>query len=443
MMASLTPEQAQSGRYGPVERGTLTRKFSTKEETKGERSNLQIGLVRPRELPAEGIYHIAISEVTGTENYQPLERGAGRTFAIASVLDLGLRMLESPRGRDALEILASHAIRVWHRKAANESPTIGVYQQYQAEQVSAVAAVSEYLHRIRARFPAVRLDRTNRFQAGDRNASHWQQYYHHHRHPHYAAEAFHFSTPSRTAAPLERSSQFNPGAVTATLHLDGTLVDKLYQARVQADLARRRRDEAEQNLQAAIFRRLQFHAATGMAHHLCHLFVGFLRGFGGLGAAVTDDDVLRLVRRHDMGAEFEVLFFGGRPKMFTSQDTEGRCWGKSYLVKRRPHRRRTAVAVDQERIERYLRGDFSLPLLTSREERTRPVEQYRDVKQRYTASEGHEGRRKVPNMDVVAVKSQQQLSLPWDIKGQEYQMLRRACFDPSVRVVDLNGRFLV
>ena len=80
--------------------------------------------------------------------------------------------------------------------------------------------------------------------------------------------------------------------------------------------------------------------------------------------------------------------------------------------------------------------------MTNREERTRPVEQYRDVKQRYSASEGHEGRRKVTSIDVAAVKSQP-LSMPWDIKGQEYQMLRRACFDPSVRIVDLNGRFLV
>lgn len=51
------------------------------------------------QLPTEGIYQIVISEVLETGSTRPLVPGDSRTFTVAAVLDLGLRMLESPRGR--------------------------------------------------------------------------------------------------------------------------------------------------------------------------------------------------------------------------------------------------------------------------------------------------------------------------------------------------------
>jgi hypothetical protein len=73
-----------------------------------------------------------------------------------------------------------------------------------------------------------------------------------------------------------------------------------------------------------------------VTHHLCHLFVNFLRESEGLAHQVTDADLMRLVRRYDPGAEFEVEFFGGRPKLFIDQHgpREESYPGQSYVIKR-------------------------------------------------------------------------------------------------------------
>ena len=84
--------------YGPVDKQALSGGLS-----KSERGMLRIGLGRSeqwRRLPAEGLFQIVISEVLDSGATLPLERDGGRAFAVTSVLDLGLRMLESERGRD-------------------------------------------------------------------------------------------------------------------------------------------------------------------------------------------------------------------------------------------------------------------------------------------------------------------------------------------------------
>jgi len=61
-----------------------------------------MGLVKSeqwRRLPAEGLYQIVISEVLDNGKTYPLDRSGGRAFSVTSVLDLGLRMMESERGR--------------------------------------------------------------------------------------------------------------------------------------------------------------------------------------------------------------------------------------------------------------------------------------------------------------------------------------------------------
>jgi hypothetical protein len=83
--------------YGPVNKEVLSGRLS-----KSERGLLRMGLVRSeqwRRLPTEGLYQLVVSEVLDDGRTYPLERGGGRAFAVASVLDLGLRMLESERGR--------------------------------------------------------------------------------------------------------------------------------------------------------------------------------------------------------------------------------------------------------------------------------------------------------------------------------------------------------
>lgn len=84
--------------YGPVNKEALSRQLS-----RSERGLLRLGLVKPeqwRQQPTEALYQVVISEVLDDGQTQHLERGGGRAFAVAAVLDLGLRMLESPRGRD-------------------------------------------------------------------------------------------------------------------------------------------------------------------------------------------------------------------------------------------------------------------------------------------------------------------------------------------------------
>lgn len=95
-----------------------------------------------------------------------------------------------------------------------------------------------------------------------------------------------------------------------------------------------------------------------VTHHLCHLFVNFLREFEGLAGLVTDADFMRLVTRYDPGAEFEVDFFGGRPKLFIdhSGPREESYSGQSYVIKRGSDDRRMAAAVAKYKIESYLKG---------------------------------------------------------------------------------------
>lgn len=83
--------------YGPVDQQVLSNRMS-----KSERAMLRMGFVKSdqwRQLPTEGLFQIVISEVLDNGATYPLERGGGRAFAVTSVLDLGLRMLESARGR--------------------------------------------------------------------------------------------------------------------------------------------------------------------------------------------------------------------------------------------------------------------------------------------------------------------------------------------------------
>ncbi|KAK3382824.1 hypothetical protein B0T24DRAFT_602653 [Lasiosphaeria ovina] len=248
------------------------------------------------------------------------------------------------------------------------------------------------------------------------------------------------------SAPREQRLSFNPKAA-AVLHLDRELVDKLYQARLKADLARRRHDHVEQVVQTTRFRRLQFHASVGVAHHLCHLFVGFLRNFGGLAAEVADDDVLSLVAQYDAGSEFEAAFFGGCPKMFLDvaalfdQKYSRQSYvGRSYLVRseRDDKGRRTASAICQHMIDSYLQGDFSAPLLSDDEG---GFDDYRDLKDKYDLCGDRIRQRSVPNVDEAGPpKEGGKLSAPWNIVGTNYKLLRKSCFDPSVRIVDLYGQ---
>lgn len=102
-----------------------------------------------------------------------------------------------------------------------------------------------------------------------------------------------------------------------------------------------------------------------VTHHLCHLFVNFLRGSDDLLArGITDTDFLRLVRRYDPGAEFEIDFFGGRPKLFIDRSAaSGQSYeGQSYVIKRGRGGGRMAAVVAQYKIESYLKGGtFFLP----------------------------------------------------------------------------------
>jgi len=72
------------------------------------------------------------------------------------------------------------------------------------------------------------------------------------------------------------------------------------------------------------------------------------------------------------------------------------------------------------------------------------MERYQDVLRRHGGSkhetcqwnEGQTGTRRVAE---VGSYDQQAFSVPWDIQGVEYQMMKKACFDPSIRVVDPRG----
>ena len=90
-------------------------------------------------------------------------------------------------------------------------------------------------------------------------------------------------------------------------------------------------------------------------------------------------------------------------------------------------------------------ADFSVPLHTEVQGDVFPMERYQTVKRRHGIS-GHEScqwkegetgtRRRVAE---VGSADQHHLGVPWDIQGAEYQMLKKACFDPAARVVDPRG----
>ncbi|KAK3310709.1 uncharacterized protein B0T15DRAFT_46639 [Chaetomium strumarium] len=413
MAPFMTVERAHRS-YGPVDKEALAGRLS-----KSERGMLRMGLVKSeqwRQLPTEGLYQVVISEVLDDGATYPLERGGGRAFAVTCVLDLGLRMLESARGRSALESLAGKAIRVWRERP------LGPIRE--PASVDVPAAVDEFLRCVRHRFPAVKLDDRNGFCHEEEN------------------KKMPYSWVDELST-LEQS-KFNPKAA-AVLHLNWQLMEKLYWTRLKADVARRQRRDDEHQAETVRFHRLQFHLGAMVTHHLCHLFVNFLRQFEDLAYEVTDADFMRLVRRYDPGAEFEIDFFGGRPKLFVDYrgPRQESYAGQSYVIKRGRNGMRMAAAVAQYKIESYLRGDFSVPLLTEVEGDVFPMERYQDVKRRHGSSgqesqwrEGQTGSRRVAE---VGSADQQPLSVPWDIKGVEYQLVKRACFDPAIRIVDFKG----
>jgi hypothetical protein len=210
--------------------------------------------------------------------------------------------------------------------------------------VDVPTAVEEFLRCVRYRFPIVKLDDRNGFCCEEENKTMpyaWVDEY---------STLQHFS--------------FNPKAA-AVLHLNWQLVEKLYWTRLKSDIARRQRREDEQLGETARFHRLQFHLAAMVTHHLCHLFVNFLRESEELAGEVTDADFMRLVRRYDPGAEFEVEFFGGRPKLFVDHHgpRNESYPGQSYVIKRGANGGRMAAVVALYKIESYLQGgEFKLCL---------------------------------------------------------------------------------
>ncbi|KAK3329793.1 hypothetical protein B0H66DRAFT_38201 [Apodospora peruviana] len=417
MGAYISVEQANLS-HGPVDSVVLSEKLS-----KRQRGLLRLGLVRSHdwtELPIEGIYQIVISEVLETGSAHALVHGGSRAFAVTAVLDLGLRMLESPRGRTALQNLAR---RTFHCFCEKEKDSSMPHDCPDSHPPNLPMAVAEFLRSVRYRFPSVTLDKCN----GLRQEK--------------GAAPGKYDDFWCDEIPTLEKLKFNPKE-EAVLHLNWEMIDKLYWTRLKADMsAGRDSNGADHNM--IRFRRLQFHLGIMVAHHLCHLFIGFLRSSETLSAHVDDVRILRLVNRYDAGAEFETDFFGGRPKMFIDFDgpAEERYAGQSYLVKRGDDSRRIAAVIPQERIENYLKGDFSLPLLTTTDEMDAEFELFRDVKKRYPAS-SHE-RKDDDIADLGRARKdddpKQLFSLPWDVKGEEYRLLKRACHDPSVRLVDTHG----
>ena len=76
---------------------------------------------------------------------------------------------------------------------------------------------------------------------------------------------------------------------------------------------------------------------------------------------------------------------------------------------------------------------------------------FRDVRRRYegSGSSREKKQKEKQKRDVVvnvgqsgkskSGEEEQPFSLPWDVKDEEYRMLKKACFDPSVRLVDMHG----
>lgn len=68
---------------------------------------IEQGKLRPQLLPREtgGLYGVCISELLDNGTTIPLEPSGGRAWIVSSVVDLGIRMLESPRGRQGQSTL--------------------------------------------------------------------------------------------------------------------------------------------------------------------------------------------------------------------------------------------------------------------------------------------------------------------------------------------------
>ena len=73
------------------------------------------------------------------------------------------------------------------------------------------------------------------------------------------------------------------------------------------------------------------------------------------------------------------------------------------------------------------------------------MERYQEIKRRYGGSGGHEGcqwregQTGTRRVAEVGSRDQHTHSVPWDVEGTEYRMMKRACFDPSIRVLDSRG----
>ncbi|KAK4200184.1 hypothetical protein QBC40DRAFT_280401 [Triangularia verruculosa] len=377
---------------------------------------LEQGILKPQPPPkeADGLYGVCISELVDNGITIPLEPSGGRAWVVSSVLDLGLRMLESTRGREALDNLAQKSLTVWRERP------VSYHAEIVPKSFNTTASVDEFLYTVRHNFPLIKLDpKRNGFLADPSTTSIFAFY----------------RSPSLSQPNLPQ--RFNPKAA-AVLHLNANLATKLYHSRLKSDICRRHKRTDEALAQTARFRRLGFHIAAMVTHHLCHLFVNFLRDHAQEGELrkVTDGDFMRLVTRYDPGAEWEVEFFGGRPKLFIDWEDGGEDSekGESFIIKRGGNDRRMAAKVASYKVESYLRGDFSIPLLTEVEGEVFPMEKYQDVKRRYGNSKltdcHHDGHQSKTRLVV-----DQPLGLPWNIKGQEYHLLKQACFDPTARVV--------
>ncbi|KAM7199316.1 hypothetical protein V8F33_004564 [Rhypophila sp. PSN 637] len=477
----MSVEHAKSA-HGSVDTAALSENLSSKQQRL-----LRWGLVREKDwaqLPTEGIYQIVISEVLETGSAHTLIHGGSRAFAVAAVLDLGLRMLESPRGRQALQNLALRTFKCTCPESENLFPSSQHSHICPDSQQSSdlPLAISTFLRSVRYRFPTVILDKRDGFQ--DKGFSVKQ-------HGSHNDEDFWCSH-----IPTLENLKFNPKE-EAVLHLSWELVDKLYWTRLKADTwsiyssSSQDKEKGEQPKMVR-FKRLQFHLATMVAHHLCHLFMdSFMKGDKNpLADKVDEVRVLRLAQRYDAGEEFENEFFGGRPRLFidgtfndASQGPEDRYAGQSYLVKRGEDSRRIGAVIPLDRVVEYLRGgrslfsywfafdytdgvltivrtDFSSPLLSPSyyEKDDSRFELYRDIKRRCRGpgiakdhNKGHNNdnkRKAEAEAELVATEAivekssfdqSDKFSLPWDVKDNEYRMLKKACYDPSVRLVDTLG----
>jgi hypothetical protein len=71
-----------------------------------------------------------------------------------------------------------------------------------------------------------------------------------------------------------------------------------------------------------------------------------------------------------------------------------------------------------------------------------PFEKFRDVKKRYKET-GHEenAHDAIHSSGAGSPRSSKDKPhlVPWDVTGDEYELLKKSCCDPSVRLVDTHG----